>query len=456
MAVVLMSGAPFFAHAQNSQKQNTPAQVQDWNTPPAGTEQVQQGFRDGIEAAKLDKAARRKIDAKSSHLYKNPPVKGAASAMITATASKRDIRRSSSMTTPACNLPNQPQKLAFGKASEEEVPHRDLFLLLQPRPFSASHRPLHIRDTASRSTRLPQQSVRKIALTHAHPPLRHRLHRGHRRQPSCTLRAEQFADLSATLAALENRSKGRLGVAILFPSGKQVTHRADERFPMCSTFKFLAASLVLQRVDQGKEHLDRAVSFSKSDLVTYSPETEKHAGGSMTVAELCEGRAHAQRQHRRQPPARELRRPTRRHRLRPLHRRPCHAPRPQRDHTQRSTPGDPRDTTTPNAMLANLQRILFGNVLKPASRQQLTDWMLANTTGKPKFVAGLPSTWKVADKTGSGEHGSNNDIGVLWPPAGKPILITSYLTETALSTDERNAIHADIARAIAATLSASE
>lgn len=77
MAVVLMSGAPILAHAQNSQNQNSAA-VQDWNTPPAGTEQAQQGFRDGIEAAKLDKAAKRKIDARSSHLYKNPPVKGAA------------------------------------------------------------------------------------------------------------------------------------------------------------------------------------------------------------------------------------------------------------------------------------------------------------------------------------------------------------------------------------------
>jgi hypothetical protein len=75
MAVVLMTGAPVFAQAQNSQ---TSTQAQDWNTPPAGTEQAQQGFRDGIEAAKLDKAAKRKIDAKSSHLYKNPPVKGAA------------------------------------------------------------------------------------------------------------------------------------------------------------------------------------------------------------------------------------------------------------------------------------------------------------------------------------------------------------------------------------------
>jgi hypothetical protein len=76
MAVALMSGAPLFAHAQNNQAPTT--QVQDWNTPPPGTEQAQQGYRDGIEAAQLDKTAKRKIDAKSSHLYLHPPVKGAA------------------------------------------------------------------------------------------------------------------------------------------------------------------------------------------------------------------------------------------------------------------------------------------------------------------------------------------------------------------------------------------
>ena len=76
MAVALMSGASFFAHAQTSQTQNSA--VQEWNTPPAGTEQTQLGFRDGLEAAKLDKAAKRKIDAQSSYLYLHPPVKGAA------------------------------------------------------------------------------------------------------------------------------------------------------------------------------------------------------------------------------------------------------------------------------------------------------------------------------------------------------------------------------------------
>ena len=78
IAVAIMSSVPFMTLAQSSpmgnQTQNNA--TQDWNTPPAGTEQAQQGFRDGIEAAKLDKLANRKIDAKSSHLYQHPPVKG--------------------------------------------------------------------------------------------------------------------------------------------------------------------------------------------------------------------------------------------------------------------------------------------------------------------------------------------------------------------------------------------
>ena len=76
MAVAIMSSVPFMALAQNSQSGNqTQNSVQDWNTPPAGTEQEQQGYRDGIQAAQLDKLANRKIDAKTSHLYVNPPVK---------------------------------------------------------------------------------------------------------------------------------------------------------------------------------------------------------------------------------------------------------------------------------------------------------------------------------------------------------------------------------------------
>jgi beta-lactamase class A len=268
------------------------------------------------------------------------------------------------------------------------------------------------------------------------------------------LLAAGSTDLTATLAVLEKKSKGRLGCAILLPSGERVAHRAEERFPMCSTFKFLAASLILQRVDQGKEQLDRRVSFTKSDLVAYSPETEKHVGGSMTVAELSKAAltlsdntaANLLLASFGGPPAITAFARSIGDKVTRLDR--------NETSLNEGTPGDPRDTTTPNAMLGNLQRVLFGEVLKPSSRRQLTEWMLANTTGAAKFRIGLPSDWKVADKTGAGDHGSNNDIGVLWRPKGKPIFIASYLTETTISTDERNAIHAEIARAIAANLSA--
>ncbi|MBS1800105.1 MAG: class A beta-lactamase [Acidobacteria bacterium] len=256
-----------------------------------------------------------------------------------------------------------------------------------------------------------------------------------------------LAEESIELAALEQKSRGRLGVAILLPSGRYITQRANERFPMCSTFKFLAAAIVLRRVDQGREHLDRAISYAKSDLVAYSPETEKHAGGSMTVAELTAAMltlsdntaANLLLASFGGPPAVTAFARSIGDTMTRLDR--------NETSLNESTPGDPRDTTTPLAMLGNLQKVLFGNVLKPASRQQLTGWMLANTTGKAKFVAGLPAGWKVADKTGAGDHGSNNDIGVLYPPNNaRPILIASYLTETPLTTDERNAIHAGVAR----------
>ena len=77
IAVAMMTSVPMMSLAQSSPQGNQAqnSTMQDWNTPPAGTEQAQAGYRDGIQAAKLDKLANRKIDAKSSFLYTHPPVK---------------------------------------------------------------------------------------------------------------------------------------------------------------------------------------------------------------------------------------------------------------------------------------------------------------------------------------------------------------------------------------------
>jgi len=52
--------------------------------------------------------------------------------------------------------------------------------------------------------------------------------------------------------------------------------------------------------------------------------------------------------------------------------------------------GDVRDTTTPDAMLHDLQAILLGNVLGDASLGQLTKWMLNEQNADRACVLGCP------------------------------------------------------------------
>jgi beta-lactamase class A len=103
-----------------------------------------------------------------------------------------------------------------------------------------------------------------------------------------------------------------------------------------------------------------------------------------------------------------------------------------------ATPGDPRDTTTPLAMLEAMHKIVLGDVLSATSREQITRWLLGCKTGDRKLRALLPADWRVGDKTGAGAYGSNNDIGLLWPPGRAPVLVTAYLTQTRADGDTRD------------------
>ena len=228
----------------------------------------------------------------------------------------------------------------------------------------------------------------------------------------------------------------------------------DERFAMCSTFKLLAAAAVLARVDAGKERLDRRVSYAKGDLVTYSPITEKHVDDGMTLAELCEAAITLSDNTAGNLLLASLGGPqgftnyarslgdtlTRLDRIETA--------------LNEATPGDPRDTTTPAAMLANIRALVLGDALSEPSRGQLKAWMLANKTGGGRLRAGLPGDWAVGDKTGSGEFGSTNDVGVIWPPRRAPIVVTIYFTETKAALEQRIAVLASVGRAIAAATAA--
>jgi beta-lactamase class A len=114
--------------------------------------------------------------------------------------------------------------------------------------------------------------------------------------------------------------------------------------------------------------------------------------------------------------------------------------------------GDQRDTTTPGAMVSNLELLLLGNRLSSASRSQLAGWLEANTTGAKRIRAGLPPDWRVGDKTGTGENGAAGDIAIVRPPERAPILIAIYLVGSAFGADQLNRAIAGVASFIAQSL----
>ena len=261
-------------------------------------------------------------------------------------------------------------------------------------------------------------------------------------------------DAGSALAGLERRNGGRLGVAVLdTASGRSSGHRSDERFPLTSTFKFLAAALVLARVDRGQEQLDRRIAFSDKDLVTYSPVTKDHVGlAGMSVADICAAAVTLSDNTAGNLMLASFGGPA----ALTAYARSLGDGLTRLDRIEtalnEAAPGDPRDTTTPNAMLGDMQRLLVGDALSAESRRHLTQWLLASKTGTKRIRAGLPSDWRVGDKTGGGDNGTANDIAVAWPPGRAPILIAVYFTGSTMADDARNAVIADAGRIAVASL----
>jgi beta-lactamase class A len=259
------------------------------------------------------------------------------------------------------------------------------------------------------------------------------------------------ARLKARLAELEKRSGGRLGCAVLNTStGTVIAHRGDERFPMCSTFKASAVAYVLQRADRRGERLDRRIVFSKHDILSYAPITKLHVGGGgMSVADLCAAAITVSDNTAANLLLASFGGPA----ALTSFWRAIGDTVSRLDRTEpelnEGTPGDPRDTTSPAAMLENLRKFVLGDVLAPASREMFSKWLVANTTGDARLRAGFPRNWVIGDKTGSGGHETSNDVGVMWPSNSKPFVVAAYLTQGPGSDDARNAILADVGRAVA-------
>ena len=256
----------------------------------------------------------------------------------------------------------------------------------------------------------------------------------------------------APLARLEQRVGGRLGVfAVEARSGAIVEHRADERFAMCSTFKWALAAAILVRCDRGELSLAESLPFGPKDLLEYAPVTRARvAQGALTIEELTRAVVVVSDNTAANLLLERIGGPsavtgffrglgdevTRLDRNEPM--------------LNTNLPGDPRDTTSPRAMARSLQRALSLPVSSPASRDRLLAWLSASTTGAARLRAGLPDGWRAGDKTGTGNNGACNDVAVLWSPAGEVWFVAAYLSDGRASVDDMNAAHAAIGRFVAA------
>ena len=252
------------------------------------------------------------------------------------------------------------------------------------------------------------------------------------------------------LAALERASGGRLGVAAWRHGGEgRIVHRADERFPFCSTFKVMLAAAVLKRSEADAGLLDRRIAYTADQLVTHAPITQRHVGAGMTVSELCA----AAIQHSDNTAANLLIARLGGTAAVTAYARSIGDTRFRLDRWETALntaiPGDPRDTTTPAAMALSLQRVALGDALAPSARERLSTWLRGSTTGAARIRAGFPADWPVGDKTGTGDYGTTNDIAVIWPPEGPPIVLAIYFTQREARARARNDVIASAARIVA-------
>lgn len=240
--------------------------------------------------------------------------------------------------------------------------------------------------------------------------------------------------------------------ALATGTGATLAYRADERFAFCSAFKGLAAAAVLHR--NPLSHLDKLIKYTKDDLLKNATITPQHVGTGMTIRQLCDAAVRYSDGTAGNLLLRDLGGPaqltayarslgdlvTRMDRFEPT--------------ITEATPGDPRDTTSPRAFGADYHKLVLGNALPADKRAFLRGLLERNATeaGTKRIRAGPPRGWAVADKTGTGDYGTVNDIAIVWPSKSAPLVIAIMSSKATKDAEYDQALLADAAAYVATTL----
>jgi beta-lactamase class A len=255
------------------------------------------------------------------------------------------------------------------------------------------------------------------------------------------------------LRALEVSFKGRIGAyALDTATGKTIVYRSGERFPLLSTFKAMVSAAALHKARTSDPGLmERVVHWTADDLKPNSPVTEKHVKDGLTVAELCKAAITYSDNTAGNMVLKQIGGPAGLTRYFRTLKDPIS--RLDRWETELNdwSPKDKRDTTTPASVARDLGKVTTGDALTAKDRETLNGWLIANTTGGARIRAGLPKTWTVGDKTGTGPtYGTANDIAIAWPKKGAaPIILAIYTNRPAADAANDEKVIADTATILA-------
>ncbi|MGW3150947.1 class A beta-lactamase [Streptomyces sp. NPDC001177] len=264
-------------------------------------------------------------------------------------------------------------------------------------------------------------------------------------------------EIAERLRALEQAHSARLGVfAHDTATGRTVLYRADELFPMCSTFKTTAVAAVLRDLDCDGEFLAKRIRYTDKDVTKsgYAPITglPDNLANGMTVADLCAAAISYSDNTAANLLLRELGGPSAvTHFCRSIGNEVTRLDRWEPE-LNSAEPERMTDTSSPRALGRTYARLVLGNALEARDRERLTGWLLGNTTGGNRLRAGLPKDWTVADKTGTGGYGTTNDVGISWPPGRGPVVMTVLSTKHASAASSDEPLVADTAALLAAAL----
>ncbi|EOX4461221.1 CARB family carbenicillin-hydrolyzing class A beta-lactamase [Vibrio alginolyticus] len=257
------------------------------------------------------------------------------------------------------------------------------------------------------------------------------------------------SQLNEDISLLEQQTSSRIGVSVWdTQADERWDYRGDERFPLMSTFKTLACAKMLSDMDSGKLSKNATAKVDERSIVVWSPVMDKLAGQNTRIEHACEAAMLMSDNTAANLVLNEIGGPkavtmflrtigdkaTRLDRIEPR--------------LNEATPGDSRDTTTPNTILNTLRTLVEGETLSYESRVQLKIWMQDNKVSDSLMRSVLPTGWSIADRSGAGGHGSRGINAIIWKENHRPVYISIYVTETELSLQARDQLVAQISQLI--------